>query len=180
MNKKSLILCIILILSGLQSYSQEKMTTHLENGYLIGQAIVPLKGKTADEIYKSSLIWEAKTFREKDIQSKIKDQMIRIRGLSRAVNFTHVVSSGFVIHFFYLYYTLQINIKDEKLKVEAYRIAYYNTFSYLPAEQYLYRKDGKLKGGQVHEKVKKQTDAELSRLLNSLVKTIKGQKKDNW
>jgi len=176
MNKKSLILCIILILSGLQSYSQEKITTHLENGYLIGQAIVPLKGKTAAEIYNSSLDWVANTFVRTNsvLLAKVPNQMIRIRG---NITLNRINT---------LFFHIQIDIQKGKLRFTATNLIistpgiYLGSTAKFYASQLLFRKNGEIRKRNNSSIVKQQVDSSLSALLSSLTMTIKGQKKDNW
>lgn len=175
--KKTSLLLMILVFIGLQGFSQEKIITHLnKNGNLIGQAIIEIKGKTAQNIYNSSLDWVSNTFiRTKSVmQSKIENKMIRLKGISHLGNFVDPLS-----------YQIQIDIKDGKLRFTATNLEFL-TYSYLipriSAEQMLFKPNGEQKTSKNKRELKKLTDDLFSKLLNSLVTNAEGGNKnsDNW
>lgn len=170
------------IISGFTyAYGQEVKIGIDENGNLLGETIVLIQNKTASQIYNSSFEWVSYTFKntESVVQSKIENKMIRISGLSKSIFGPYMGS------YLDLKYLIQIDIKDGKLKFKATdleQVAQSAPFTKTPLAV-LYKKNGELRSGNRYLEIKGKIDSELTRLIISLTKSIKGKSKtsdDDW
>lgn len=168
----------VLLLTSIIAYSQDQtqIITKLVDGDLVGEKILSFEGKTAAEIYSASEKWVASTFRNTLAvsQSSIENEMIRIQGRS-----SNIFSFGMGA-FSDLSYTIQIDIKEGRIRFKAYDLIVGS--STYPVASYIYKKNGDMRTSGQATKFNKITNDNLTLLLSSLKAIIDGKvvKDDDW
>jgi len=120
MNKN---LPLLLIFLSTFCYSQVEEFTFSEEGFT-DYLVIPCKGKTKSELYRSTLNWIKKVYNtpEKVIKAKIENDYIRIQGSSSNL----VCFSGFGLSDCNLArYQIEISFKDDKYKFDVTNVEYF-------------------------------------------------------
>jgi hypothetical protein len=157
------------------------ITTLDPNKRLIGESVVFVGNKTAEQIYNSLNEWVSFTFTntESVVQAKIENKMMRINGVSKSV------LGPFMGFYFDLGYTIQVEIKDGRFKFSVTNLTQISPrapYSKYPLDG-IFNNKGEIKSARKYQDAKSQIDAELNKLLFSLKSSIDGSLKlenDNW
>ena len=127
---------------------------------------------TGHELYEKSLEWVTSTYQNTEgvIQSEIKDQMIRIQGVSsEPIDYIFNWRIG---------YTLQIDIKDNKTRMRISDIVLLNLSNYSYGIE-LIVKNGKFKSSVESVKYRKGANEEFSRIYTSYLEALSNGKEED-
>lgn len=166
---KKVILLILLVL-GLAAKSQEKLTAVPEG--LIPQNIVKeYSGKSANEIYKSVIKWVNIRFKNPNsvIKADLPGELVRIRGVW---NVTSSYLGGTEVM---TYFTMNIEIKDGKIRYSIYDLRGTDDFNY----ENCFKKDGSRRTFMGADKLLISIENHAENFVNSLDDQIL-IKQDNW
>ncbi len=166
----------MLIFSNFSVLSQEipVVKIGMTDNNLNATAIVDIPNKNSSEIYNSLLEWIAYNYTNTDevIQAKVEDKMIRMNGISTS-------TIGPVMGFYFdLGYTLEFNIKDEKLRFIANnleQISQQSPYTRVSLSN-LYNRKGELRKAKRYSEVKQKVDSKLTEILGAAIKYINGEK----
>lgn len=91
--------------------------------------IIPVEGKTAQEIYKKTLDWIKITYKDpsKAILSNIENEYIRFNGLGEYICYDSLKPKNISLDCYNVKYEIEISIKDGKYKFEIISIQKYQT-----------------------------------------------------
>lgn len=141
------------------------VTSLNENGNVVAEQIIEIDSLSKEKIYNSTLNWVASTFAntESVMQSKIENKMVRINGISKG-------ALGPYYGFYYgLGYTIQIDIKDNKIRFNAYnltQVASSSPFTKTGVEAFY--KKGKLRKSKTVKNFNQQMNEEITIIALSL------------
>ena len=184
MNRVFLIITVFVFISpdyciSQQSLNEVSMITSVENGILQAEAVVEFDGKSTEELFSKSHEWVAKAFRNTAsvFQAQIENEFLRISGISNSV------LGPYLGNYMDLSFTLNIDFKNEKIRVKAYdieQVAKSSPYTVTPLE-ILYDNNGKLKSAKRYKEAKAKIDAELTQILHSLISYLSNEKiEDEW
>lgn len=156
--------------------SQEIKLQLTNKGFIELPVVVNLENKNSTEIYSSIIKWVNRNYQnpESVIKAKIENELIRIEGIN---NTASSIKSGLNQNLdIFLKYTLEIEIKDNK-----YRINVYNLSSAYDSHRIIFDKNGALrKRSEDAPRIKLDIENSINNLLNSLSSEVLGINKSNW
>lgn len=174
----------ILILFSLLSFqflNGQEIIIVLNDSYKFeAEQIAEIQDKTSSEIYSSILEWISYNFQNTQavIQSQIENKMVRISGHSNGV------IEGAMNFRYGLGYTIQVDIKDNKIRIRATNLQTIGADELQTRhniEESLLKK-GKIREGKYSDFVIVGTNTELTRIFESLISAIENQQSgnENW
>jgi hypothetical protein len=124
---KRLIIVIFIIANTLNA-QETKFVFDYKTG-LTDLVIIPVEGKTAQEIYKKTLDWIKVTYKDpsKAILSNIENEYIRFNGLGEYICYDSLKPKNISLDCYNVKYEIEISIKDGKYKFEIISIQQYQT-----------------------------------------------------
>ena len=165
---KSLIINLSLVILPVIIFGQDHKTTLNNDGSFEMLIISDLPDKTAKQLYQGTIDWIAYTFRNSEsvTQSQVENKMVRINGVSSGV------INGSLGYKYGLGYSIQIDIKDNKIRFRGYDLQIIGVDAARTRsniEPSLLKSNGDLRTGKASKKIKSDTDMELSRIYKSLI-----------
>jgi hypothetical protein len=178
---KTLILAAFFLIIFCTAESQSKVGLNYENGKYKYVEIKALPDLTSDVIYSRVVDWVAFTFTntESVIQAQVENKMIRLKGVSRSgIN-------GLMGNKFDVGYTIQVDVKDNKLKITASKIqAIAQVAPYTRTSLEIQLR--KLNGKERTSKIAKSTYTDVSQLFTDIADDLAyyiinpKNESDNW
>lgn len=165
------LLALIFLICGFICNSQIKTTAKL-NEIVLAENVILIDSLSADKIYNNSIKWVNKVFKNPDfvLRSKIPGEMFRIRSV------WEIPSTGvFGKTTLELYYTMQVDIKDGKVRISISELKGSNNTVYSA----FFKSSGERR--QTKEVQRYFEDIELysSIFLKNYIEAVKGVD-DNW
>jgi hypothetical protein len=178
MKKVILILALIIVS---KSQSQELVSELNKDNKLEAIKVTVIKNKNKSEIYNSTLNWASYTFTKTEsvLQAQVKDEMIRLSGVSNGV------LDGPMGFMYGLGYTIQIEIKPNKLRFKIYDMSMIGVNAArtkTPMENVLLKRSGKKRKSSRYLHYKIEADKEINSIYISLLEHINNEqkKKSDW
>lgn len=152
------------------TFSQIKVTAAPEE-LILSENIIKVDSLKADQIYANSLKWVNQTFKNPDIilKSKIPGELIRIR------SFWKIPSKGvFGSTTLQLSYTMQIDIKDGKVRITVNDLKGLDRFVYSAC----FKGSGEKRETNESQRFFNDIEDYTAKFLNDLIESLKGKKED--